>query len=303
MTAPKVDASYLAGLGKAKAHIKSIITKEHTVPSFLKLAIHDAFCYDSKSNVYGANASIRTQKELSHTGNEGLAQAASLLASVKAQVPQISFADLYQLAGITAIEVAGGPRIPFTPGRKDAWAFPPNSAYCSPNTASSPLEHFQQWVERTGLPQKLAVALLGVHPIARWWVDASINNPFPENSQQKATFSNAYFRLLLEGKVAQDAWLLEDTSIKEQVQAYAESAETFAKEYAKAHEQLSLLGTNLQPQPADLTAAAVSSVAAYFDSASEYALYAAAVVAAGGAVAYGIYRWRQRYLRYSRLLS
>jgi hypothetical protein len=101
MTAPKVDAAYLAGkfsmlntdlpsrgfeyfvdcvserpedlqsfcernacsagLGEAKVLIKSIITKENMVPSFLRLAIHDAFCFDAQNNVYGANASIRCQ--------------------------------------------------------------------------------------------------------------------------------------------------------------------------------------------------------------------------------------------------
>lgn len=49
----------VTGLNEAKALIKSIITKEHTVPSFLRLAIHDAFCFDAQNNVYGANASIR----------------------------------------------------------------------------------------------------------------------------------------------------------------------------------------------------------------------------------------------------
>jgi hypothetical protein len=38
------------------------------------------------------NYGCRTQKELSHEGNEGLAHSASLLANVKAQVPLISFA-------------------------------------------------------------------------------------------------------------------------------------------------------------------------------------------------------------------
>lgn len=303
MTAPKIDSSYLVGLSEAKTLIRDIITRENTVPSFLRLAIHDAFCYDAQKKVFGANASIRTQKELSHEGNEGLAHSASLLANVKAQVPLISFADLYQLAGMTSVEAAGGPSIPFTPGRKDAWAFPPNSAYCSPNTASSPLEHFKEWIARTGLPQELAVALLGVHPIARWWLDASHDYSFWHTTLQEPTFSNTYFKLLLEGKVPQDSWLLEDPSLKAHIQAYAENEEDFFKEYAKAHEQLSLLGTNLESRPADLTTQPQSPVATYLGSASEYALYAAGLAAAGGVMAYGLYRWRQRYLRYSQFLK
>ncbi len=35
-------------------------------------------------------------------------------------MPEIGFADLYQLASVVAVEFAGGPSIPFRLGRKDA---------------------------------------------------------------------------------------------------------------------------------------------------------------------------------------
>jgi len=35
-------------------------------------------------------------------------------------VPEIGYADLYQLASVVAVEFAGGPSIPFRLGRKDA---------------------------------------------------------------------------------------------------------------------------------------------------------------------------------------
>ena len=41
------------------------------------------------------------------------------------------------------------------------------------------------------------------------------------------------------------------------------------QDYAEAHEQLSMLGTGLEPGPADLTAPPVSTLSAYFDNASE----------------------------------
>lgn len=37
---------------------------------------------------------------------------------MKAKHLQISYADLYQLAGVVAVEVTGGPAIHFVPGRK-----------------------------------------------------------------------------------------------------------------------------------------------------------------------------------------
>ena len=39
----------------------------------------------------------------------------------------------------------------------------------------------------------------------------------------------ALCRLLLDGKVSQDAWLLEDPLLKEQIQAYADSKEAFVQ--------------------------------------------------------------------------
>ena len=38
----------------------------------------------------------------------------------QAKHPEISYADLYTLAGVVAVEEAGGPKIPFRLGRMDA---------------------------------------------------------------------------------------------------------------------------------------------------------------------------------------
>ena len=39
---------------------------------------------------------------------------------VQAKHPEISYADLYTLAGVVAVEESGGPKIPFRLGRTDA---------------------------------------------------------------------------------------------------------------------------------------------------------------------------------------
>ncbi|KAG5035124.1 hypothetical protein JHK85_010432 [Glycine max] len=41
-----------------------------------------------------------------------------LLESLKAEFPILSYADFYPLAGIVAMEVTGGPEVPFHPGRE-----------------------------------------------------------------------------------------------------------------------------------------------------------------------------------------
>ncbi|KAH1224026.1 putative L-ascorbate peroxidase 3, peroxisomal [Glycine max] len=47
-----------------------------------------------------------------------------IIEEVKAKHPKISYADLYQLAGVVAVEVTGGPTINFVPGRKDSLESP-----------------------------------------------------------------------------------------------------------------------------------------------------------------------------------
>ncbi|GKV01127.1 hypothetical protein SLEP1_g13707 [Rubroshorea leprosula] len=48
-----------------------------------------------------------------------------LLEPLKEQFPILSHADFYQLAGVVAVEVTGGPEVPFHPGREDKPQPPP----------------------------------------------------------------------------------------------------------------------------------------------------------------------------------
>ena len=68
----------------------------------------------------GANASIRFDKEMAHGGNAGLPLALKLLEPIKKQYPDLGYADLFQMASATAIEVCGGPDIDMKYGRVDA---------------------------------------------------------------------------------------------------------------------------------------------------------------------------------------
>ncbi|RZB46541.1 L-ascorbate peroxidase, cytosolic, partial [Glycine soja] len=42
-----------------------------------------------------------------------------LLEPLKAEFPILSYADFYPLAGVVAVEVTGGPEVPFHPGREE----------------------------------------------------------------------------------------------------------------------------------------------------------------------------------------
>ena len=64
---------------------------------------------------------------------------------------------------------------------------------CLP-AGDSPLEDFWQWIKRTGLSETSAVALLGLHSIARWWPDQGNTYSFPHATLPAPSISNQYFR-------------------------------------------------------------------------------------------------------------
>ena len=64
---------------------------------------------------------IRFKEELAHGGNAGLGSTAvEWLEPVHEKYKGISYADLYTLAGVAAIQTMGGPTIPWSSGRVDA---------------------------------------------------------------------------------------------------------------------------------------------------------------------------------------
>jgi hypothetical protein len=56
-------------------------------------------------NCGGANGSIRFDPELRHAANGGLSVALALLESMSEKYPQVSYADMFQLASATSVEV------------------------------------------------------------------------------------------------------------------------------------------------------------------------------------------------------
>lgn len=98
------------------------------MPVMVRLAWHDSGTYSVADKTGGANGSIRFMPESGHGANAGLKIAMDLLEPIKAKHPEISYADLYQLASVYAVEFAGGPKIPFKLGRVDAEA-----AACTPD--------------------------------------------------------------------------------------------------------------------------------------------------------------------------
>ncbi|MCI32126.1 ascorbate peroxidase, partial [Trifolium medium] len=79
---------------------------------------HSAGTFDSATKTGGPFGTIKHQSELAHGANAGLDIAVRLLEPLKEQFPILSYADFYQLGGVVAVEITGGPEVPFHPGRE-----------------------------------------------------------------------------------------------------------------------------------------------------------------------------------------
>ncbi|CAE7756772.1 APX7, partial [Symbiodinium pilosum] len=108
-------------LRACKEELKKFIDSKNCHPIMVRLAWHDSGTYDQRIKDFpargGANGAIRFPGELNFGANAGLDKAKGFLEPFAAKYPEISWADLIQLASATAIECAGGPVIDMRYGR------------------------------------------------------------------------------------------------------------------------------------------------------------------------------------------
>ncbi|KAG5407685.1 hypothetical protein IGI04_013804 [Brassica rapa subsp. trilocularis] len=245
MAAPIVNAEYVKEINKARGDLRSIISSKNCAPIMLRLAWHDAGTYDAQSKTGGPNGSIRNEEEYTHGANTGLKIALELCEGVKAKHPKITYADLYQLAGVVAVEVTGGPEISFQPGRKDSNVCPREGRLPD---AKKDFQHLRDVFYRMGLSDKDIVALSGGHTLGRAHPERSgFDGPW---TQEPLKFDNSYFVELLKGesegllKLPSDKTLLEDPEFRRYVELYAKDEDAFFRDYAESHKKLSELGFN-----------------------------------------------------------
>jgi len=235
----------------------------------VRLAWHAAGTFDRKAGKWGSNgATMRFAPESNHGANAGLAIARDLLEPIKQQFPGITYSDLYTFAGGVAIESMGGPRIGWRNGRSDA----PDATSCPPDgglpDATKGASHIRDVFYRMGFSDREIVALSGAHSLGRCHTDRSgFLGPW---TRAPTTFSNEYYRLLLEETWTPKQWngpiqyensksgsdlmmlptdlaLVSDAKMKRYVEAYAADEKLFFRDFAKAFQKLMELGTkNLQ---------------------------------------------------------
>jgi hypothetical protein len=91
-------------------------------PTLVRLAWHSSGTYDKMSKTGGSmGGTMRFKEELDHGANGGLDNAVAWLEPIYKKwnrKTDLSYGDLYTLAGVVAIETLGGPKIPWRAGRQ-----------------------------------------------------------------------------------------------------------------------------------------------------------------------------------------
>ncbi|KAJ7965541.1 Ascorbate peroxidase [Quillaja saponaria] len=273
VSAPKSFASYPDQLKSAREDIKELLKTTFSHPILIRLGWHDAGTYNKNIEDWpqrgGANGSLRYEIELKHAANAGLVNALKLLQPIKDKYSGVTYADLFQLASATAVEEAGGPKIPMKYGRVDVSGPEqcPEEGRLPAAGPPSPADHLREVFYRMGLSDKEIVALSGAHTLGRSRPERSgwgkpetkytKDGPGAPGGQSWTVkwlkFDNSYFKDIKEKRdedllvLPTDAVLFEDPSFKVYAEKYAEDQEAFFKDYAEAHAKLSNLGAKFDP--------------------------------------------------------
>ncbi|KAI8146624.1 heme peroxidase [Fennellomyces sp. T-0311] len=233
-------------------------------PVLVRLAWHASGTYDKDTKTGGSNgATMRFAPEANHGANNGLHIARNILEKIHQKYPEISYGDLWTLAGVVAIQELGGPTIPWRPGREDAIT----AQSCTPDgrlpDATKKENHARDIFYRMGFNDQEIVALLGGHALGRCHPDRSgFDGPWQE---APTMFTNEYFKALAERKwikktLANGGWqyvdkanpdvmmlpieldMYNDKEFKKYFDLYAKDEAKFFEDFAKAFKKLIELG-------------------------------------------------------------
>lgn len=257
-------------IDKIKEEIVELFDNDNYIgPTLVRFAWHASGTFCKADNTGGSKGgTIRFHPEIDHAGNAGLDTAVKALEPIKKRHPEISYADLYILAGITMIEEMGGPSIPFRLGRKDA----ESGEECTPDgrlpdadkgEKKDTIQHVRDVFYRMGFNDREIVALIGAHALGRCYPDRiGYTGPW---TRSEWTFSNEFFRELLEDSWKWKKWdgprqfedptgdlmmlpsdmaLIWDPVFKKYVEMYAKDEDLWFEDFAKAFKKLTENGVD-----------------------------------------------------------
>ncbi|CAF4450356.1 unnamed protein product, partial [Rotaria sp. Silwood2] len=188
------------------------------------------------------------------------------LESVYHAYPGLTYADLYTLAGVVAIEKMGGPIIKWRHGRRDyrdGKKSPPDGRLPD---ADQGVQHIRDIFYRMGFNDSEIAALIGAHSMGGCHINRSGYDGHWTATPN--TFSNKFFRSLLEEHWQERQWngpkqfedvrtkflmilstdmaLIQDPEFKKYVVEYAKDNDLFSKSFSAAFEKLLELGVDFQ---------------------------------------------------------
>ncbi|KAG0197940.1 heme peroxidase [Mortierella sp. GBA30] len=236
-------------------------------PVFLRLAWHASGTFDKNAKNGGSSlATMRFKSEAGHDANAGLAIARERLNRVKDKFPEISYGDLWTLAGVCAVQEMGGPIIKWRSGRIDGEEeqCPPDGRL--PDAARPDPQHSRDIFYKMGFNDQEIVALIGAHALGRCHKDRSgFDGPW---TASPTVFTNAFFTELLDRKWVERKWngpkqfqdkeseslmmlpadmaMIKDKEFKKWCEIYAKDEKRFFEDFAKACAKLFELGCKFE---------------------------------------------------------
>src|SRR5579864_177418 len=169
-----------------RTQLVDLMPIEHA-PAHLRFAFHDAGTYDASTHTGGAHGTIRLTEQLRRCGNTGWGHAClELLDEVKADHPEVSWADMIMIGGSGGVLRCGGPETNLGLGRVD-WDVPaPGNRLPGGFEGAGMLKRM---FARMGLSMRDLVVLAGAHTLGFTQRRAMTADPW--------VFSNSYFRQLV----------------------------------------------------------------------------------------------------------
>lgn len=248
--AATVRTGNAADYKKVRADIREMIeAKLDKGPTLVRLAWHSSGTYDKMTKTGGSQkGTIRFREELSHGANAGLDTAVAWLEPIYKKFNRnsdLSYADLYTLAGVVAIETLGGPRIGWRAGRQDSFDTKdvtedgrlPDADKGSPAKTA---EGIRKVFNRMGFEDREIVALSGAHALGRchatssgyvgpWtFTPTSFNNQYyvllkglkwtPDSKAAKFQYTDPSGKLMM---LPSDLVLIEDAGFNQWVEKYS----------------------------------------------------------------------------------
>ena len=244
--------------------------KANSCPMAVRLAWHASGTYSKYDGTGGSDgATMRFEPESADGANAGLNIERDILLPCKKAFPELSYADIWTLAGSVAIEFCGGPEIDHIFGRVDA----ANGGACPavgrlPDAAQG-AAHLRDVFYRMGFNDEDIVALSGAHTLGRCHKTRSgFDGPW---TGDPLTFDNTYFKNLMDREWQLRDWdgpqqyediktksymmlptdmaLKTDNEFKKHARKFADSQDAFFKSFKKAYEKLLSLGCPSTCQP------------------------------------------------------